>query len=265
MDKTYSLSRRLVQRLAHFFITLLLVIVIVVLLNGDSPVNVSKISGSLYEVLASLKLSGFIGLLAYVVTLSISFILLILSLISSTLRSTITSISDLIGSVPLFVIGSLAMYFVCFRFGWAPLMVEREVLSSYLLPILLLSLKPALFIFNQTQTHLEGFTSGDIYKCAMAKGLPPLQIFRTHLLKLTAPLLLGQQPLVIANLLTGSVIIESLFGIGGLGVYFVSAIEERDTLQIVMSVAVFSILLHWSQWLSEFLAAELDPRLKRHQ
>jgi oligopeptide transport system permease protein len=100
---------------------------------------------------------------------------------------------------------------------------------------------------------------------ARAKGLSEVRIVCTHVFRNLLIPLLGYLGPMAASILTGSFIIEKIYGIPGLGYWFVSSVSNRDY-PLIMGVTVFyCALLLFASFLADMISLYLDPRLAKQQ
>ena len=175
------------------------------------------------------------------------------------------SIMAIIGiSVPSFVIATGLQYIVAIKLGLLPIARWGSFLHL-ILPALSLAALPTAFIARMTRTKMiEELKMGYIV-AARAKGLSESRIIFFHALRnIMIPLLSYLGPLA-ASILTGSFIIEKIYGISGLGYCFVLSVSNRDY-PLIMGVAVFYcvLLLFWT-FLVDLLILYLDPRIAAHK
>ena len=140
-------------------------------------------------------------------------------------------------SVPSFVVGGLLQYFLAVK--WPILPVARyETFASTLMPAFALSLATMATIARYMRASMLEVVSADYIRTAVAKGLRPREIVWRHQIRNAIfPVLTILGP-VIASVLTGSFVIETIFAVPGLGRYFVIAMQNLDY-TLVMGLTVF--------------------------
>jgi oligopeptide transport system permease protein len=164
-------------------------------------------------------------------------------------------------SLPIYLTASLLILFFSVYLNLLPPALW-EGPSSAILPILALSIRPIALVGRLTRVTLIETLSQDYIRTAYAKGLPQAKVLFKHALKNAMIPLLGVLGPVIANLLTGSFLIETIFQIPGLGKYFVSAVLNRDY-PLVMGVSLFyGVLLMGSNLIVDLLITYFDPRIR---
>jgi len=164
-------------------------------------------------------------------------------------------------SVPSFILAPFLQYFFAYKLHWLPL-ARWGSWTHTLLPSLTLSAYPTAFIARLMRTSLSETLRSDYVKNARAKGLSEKEVLFRHALpnSLIPPLsYLGQ---VFVAVLTGSFIVEKIFGIPGLGSWYVNGIINRDYPVIMGTTVFYSALLMVVIFLTDILFTVLDPRIK---
>lgn len=164
-------------------------------------------------------------------------------------------------SVPSFVIAAILMYVFALKLRWLPPAMWGSP-SQAVMPVIALStMEMAVFARLMRSSMLEVINQ-DYIKVARAKGLPErLVIWRHAVRNALIPVVTVAGPLV-ADVLTGSFVIERIFAIPGLGRHFVTSISNRDY-TVTLGVTVFySIFLVIMMLLVDLAYAWIDPRIK---
>ncbi len=134
--------------------------------------------------------------------------------------------------------------------------------AHYILPVLCLALPYGAYCARLMRTSMLEVLNQDFVRTARAKGLPEKIVVYKHALKTAIlPLVSFSGPLA-AHVLTGSLIIESIFKIPGMGTFFVNAVIDRDVFLIAGAVIVYSSLLIAMNILVDVLYVTLDRRVK---
>ncbi|MCZ0933181.1 MAG: ABC transporter permease [Oligoflexia bacterium] len=164
-------------------------------------------------------------------------------------------------SLPSFVMAPIFILIFSFYLGWLqPALWEGPLF--YILPAVVLGLRPASVIARLTRSSVLDVISSDFVRTARAKGLDEKKVFYKHILKNAfLPVLTFSAPLI-AGILTGSFIIEEIFAIPGLGQHFVNSVTNRDYPLILGALLVYSSLLILSNMIVDLLYAYFDPRIK---
>ncbi|WP_445486688.1 ABC transporter permease [Niallia sp. 03133] len=164
-------------------------------------------------------------------------------------------------SVPSFIMAALLQYVFAIKLGWLPV-ARWGTFAQSILPAVALAAGPTAFIARLTRSSMLEVLSNDYIKTAKAKGLGQFVITVKHTIRnAILPVVSYMGPLS-AGIVTGSFVIEKIFGIPGLGSHFVKSIGNRDY-TVIMGVTVFySIILLASVLLVDILYGLIDPRIK---
>jgi oligopeptide transport system permease protein len=164
-------------------------------------------------------------------------------------------------SVPSFIMATILQYFLAIKMGIFPV-ARWETFMHTVLPAIALGSTPMAFIARLTRSSMLEVLSNDYIKTAKSKGLSQGVITIKHTVRnALLPVVTYMGPLT-AGILTGSFVIERIFGIPGLGSHFVTSIGNRDY-TVIMGVTVFySILLLVSILLVDIAYGIIDPRIK---
>ncbi|KON89427.1 peptide ABC transporter permease [Sporosarcina globispora] len=164
-------------------------------------------------------------------------------------------------SVPSFIMASFLQYFLAIKMGIFPVARWESFMHS-VLPAVALASAPMAFIARLTRSSMLEVLANDYIKTAKSKGLSRGVITVKHTIRnALLPVVTYMGPLT-AGILTGSFVIERIFGIPGLGAHFVTSINNRDY-TVIMGVTVFySILLLVSILLVDIAYGIIDPRIK---
>lgn len=132
----------------------------------------------------------------------------------------------------------------------------------YILPVVTLGIRPAAIIARLTRSSVLEVIHSDYIRTARAKGLAATRVLFKHVLRNSLiPVLTISGPLV-ANLLSGSFVIEVIYAIPGIGRHFVQSVTNRDYPLIMGVTLVYALLLIVSNLVVDMLYAVVDPRIK---
>lgn len=162
-------------------------------------------------------------------------------------------------AMPSFVLATLLLLVFCLQLNLVPVWSSSN--PNYVLPIIALSVYPMAYITRLTKTSMLDALNQDYVRTAKAKGVSAaMMIFKHALRNALIPVITYVGPMV-AYILTGSMVVENIFTIGGLGTSFVSSIIDRDY-TIIMAVTIFLAILMVAANLITDLAYKLvDPRI----
>ncbi|MGP1577029.1 MAG: oligopeptide ABC transporter permease OppB [Treponema sp.] len=167
-------------------------------------------------------------------------------------------------SVPLFVVGPLLMFIFAVKLKWLPTsgwINGRQGLKTIIMPALTLSLPYFAYIARLSRASVLEVLRSDYIRTAYAKGLSyPVVLFKHALKGALLPVISYLGP-AFAGIITGSVVIEKIFLVPGLGTFFVQSALNRDYTLIMGTVIVYSIILILMNFLVDILYAAIDPRI----
>ena len=164
-------------------------------------------------------------------------------------------------AVPSYVIATVALYVFALRLGWVPTF-GLDDWRGYFLPVFALSGFWISFIARLARSSLLETLQLDYMITAKAKGLSPGQVLFKHGLRNSLiPVVTVLGP-VVANLITGSFVIEQIFALPGIGRHFVLSITNRDYTAIMGITIFYAAVLMVMIFIVDMLYLVLDPRIK---
>ncbi|MFC6334954.1 ABC transporter permease [Paenibacillus septentrionalis] len=164
-------------------------------------------------------------------------------------------------SIPNFVVASALQYIFGVQLRWFSVTGLYGPLD-YVLPVIALSFLPTAFIARLTRSSMIEVLSADYIKTARSKGLSGRVILVKHALRnAILPVVTYVGPMT-ANIITGSVIVEQIFGIGGLGKDFVNSITNRDYTLIMGLTLFYAVILMIARLITDIAYGFVDPRIK---
>jgi oligopeptide transport system permease protein len=153
------------------------------------------------------------------------------------------------------------MYFFAFRLNWVPVF-GVDSWKGYILPMLALGGYSVSFLARLMRSSLLEVMGQDYIRTARAKGITELRVITKHALRnAMIPVITVLGPTV-ANLLTGSFVIEKIFAIPGMGSYFVNSVTQRDYTTILGMTLFYAAFLISMVFLVDLLYVMIDPRIK---
>lgn len=164
-------------------------------------------------------------------------------------------------TIPNYVIATLLVYFFAYRWGLVTVGFW-EGLPTSILPAVTLAGYPAAFISRLTRSSMLEVLQQDYIRTAYSKGLRERTVVYIHALRnAIIPVVTYLGPLI-AGILTGSFVVEQVFGIPGIGQFFVTSIQNRDYTTIMGVTIFFSALLVTMNLLVDICLGLIDPRIK---
>ena len=168
--------------------------------------------------------------------------------------------STLFTSLPSFVFGSLLLLVFCVTLKWVPVWSPDN--QNYLLPVIALAAYPMAYITRLTKSSMLDVLGQDYVRTARAKGVSQLKtIFKHTLRNSLIPVITYVGPMT-ASILTGSLDVEKIFTIGGLGAKFVEAITNRDYPLIMGTTIFLAVLMVTMNLITDIVYKMIDPRIK---
>ena len=162
-------------------------------------------------------------------------------------------------SMPSFIMGSLMLIVLSVQLGWFP--ANGESAKGLILPVIALSLSPMANITRLTRSSMLDVLGQDYIRTARAKGVSPAKIIFGHALKnALIPVITYCGPML-AYIVTGSLVIEQVFAVPGIGRYFVSSITGRDYPLIMGTTIVLAVLIVVMNLISDIMYKVVDPRI----
>jgi ABC-type dipeptide/oligopeptide/nickel transport system permease component len=164
-------------------------------------------------------------------------------------------------SVPVIIVAPMLQYFFGVQLRWLPLTGWGNV-NQMILPAMTLGFGQAALIARLTRASLLQVLNEDYIRTARAKGLSERRVINVHALKNSIiPIVTIFGPMV-AYLVTGTFVVETIFGIPGMGRFFVTSINGRDYPVIMGTILVFAALLVIANTLVDIAYVWLDPRIR---
>ena len=162
-------------------------------------------------------------------------------------------------SMPSFVMATVLLLVISLQLGWLPSMGNQP--GGLVLPIISLSLYPMAYITRLERSSMLDVLGQDYIRTARAKGLRSgLVIFKHALKNALIPVLTYAGPMI-AYILTGSMVVENIFSVPGLGRLFVNSMLRTDYM-MVMGVTIFlAILIIMLNFITDVLYKVMDPRI----
>ena len=166
-------------------------------------------------------------------------------------------------SIPNFVMAPLMILVFAVHFGWLPAGgLGDGGFKNMLLPVISLALPQIAFISRLTRGSMIEVLRSNYIRTARAQGLPTRTIIFTHALRPALLPVVSYLGPATAAVITGSVVIEQIFSIPGLGRYFVQGALNRDYTLVMGVVVFYGVLIVVFNFLVDLVYGFLDPRLK---
>jgi peptide/nickel transport system permease protein len=177
-------------------------------------------------------------------------------------RDYLVTLFALLGvSVPVFWSGLIFQLFFGYKLGWLPI-TGYKGFEYLIMPAIVLGAGSAAVIARLIRSSLLEVMSSDYIRTARAKGLRSYAVLVRHALKNSLLPVVTVMAIQVADLLSGAVITESVFGIPGVGRISVGAIQGRDFPLLMGSVIMAVILVVVGNLVADISYAYLDPRIR---
>ena len=225
-------------------------------LKSEGAVTVLSMIGE------GLKYSAIIGLLAAALAIVVG---VTLGSIAALKHNRVVDRIIMIGStasvaMPSFVIATLLFWIFCKLLNWFP--TDYQNPAGFILPIITVSLSPACYITRLTRSATLDVLGADYIRTAQAKGVSKNKVLFKHALRNSLTPVITYAGPMIAYVITGSIIVERIFAIPGLGGTFVDCITQRDY-SVIMGTTVFlTYLMVIMVLLSDILYKIVNPRVE---
>jgi len=173
-----------------------------------------------------------------------------------------TTVAILGVCIPTFVTAPLLVLLFAVKLGWVPIAGLNAGLKSYILPIVVLSLPMIAVISRLTRAGMIETLSSNYVRTARAKGLPEHTVVLRHALKTALLPLVSYLGPACAAIITGSLVVERIFAVPGLGKSFVLGALQRDYSVVMGVVILYATLILALNLIADVIYALLDPRVR---
>lgn len=166
-------------------------------------------------------------------------------------------------SIPNFVMAPLLVLIFAIYLGWLPAGgLGGGDLSNLVLPVIALALPQIAYLSRLTRGSMIEVLRSNYIRTAQAQGLPTRTIILRHALKPALMPVVSYLGPATAAVITGSVVIEQIFSIPGLGRYFVQGALNRDYTLVMGVVVFYGVLIIVANFFVDIVYRWLDPRVK---
>lgn len=167
-------------------------------------------------------------------------------------------------SIPVFVIAPVLVLLLAVQLQWLPAgWSGNEGAARLVLPVIALALPQVAYIARLTRASMIDVLASDFVRTARAQGLGMMAVVRYHALKPAMLPVLSYMGPAIAAILTGSVVVEEIFGIPGLGQLFVRSALNRDYTLVLGVVIFYAALVVLLNLVVDILYGAIDPRIRQ--
>ncbi len=232
--------------------------------HGDFGVSFKKIGLTTNQIIGdgfpySLKIGAWSSL--FIIVAGISF-----GIISALKQNKIPDrimmvISTLGATIPSFVFATMFIYIFNRKLGWVP-SFGAGTWKHYIGPVLCIGMFSLAYVTRLTRTSVLDVLQQDYIRTARAKGLPEGVVIVKHALRNALIPVVSYLGPMIAGLITGSFVVEKVFGIAGIGSLFTTSIMNRDYTLIMGITVFFGIFIVIATLIVDILYVFIDPRIK---
>ena len=163
-------------------------------------------------------------------------------------------------SMPSFIMGSLLLIIFSVKLGWVP--ANGASRGGLILPIITLGLYPMAYITRLTRSSMLDVLGQDYIRTARAKGVSGPKIIFGHALKNSLIPVITYFGPMLAFIVTGSMVVEQIFAVPGIGRQFVSSITNRDYMMIMGTTIFLASLIVIMNLITDILYKVVDPRIE---
>jgi oligopeptide transport system permease protein len=168
-------------------------------------------------------------------------------------------------SIPNFVVAPLLILLVAVYAGWLPAGGWDWSVQRMVLPVLTLALPMIAYIARLTRGSMIEVLHSNYIRTARAKGLPEYLVILRHALKPALLPVISFMGPATAALITGSVVIERIYSIPGLGSYFVQGALNRDYTLVMGVVVFYGVIIILLNLIVDILYAWMNPRIRYNE
>ncbi|MBQ3527206.1 MAG: ABC transporter permease [Clostridia bacterium] len=232
------------------------------LVTGDLGVSL-KNGRQINDILAeSFPISAKLGLMAMAFALSLG---TIFGSVAALMRNKlpdriIVFLSTLFTAVPSFVLATLLLWVFCIKLGWLPVWSATD--TNYVLPVIALAAYPTAYVTRLSKTSMLDALGQDYIRTAKSKGVSRLFVIFKHALRNSLIPVITYAGPQIAYIITGSMVVETIFTVGGIGSKFVTAINDRDYTLIMATTVFLATIMVIANLICDLLYKLVDPRIK---
>ena len=208
-----------------------------------------------------LKVSAKLGVIAAALALVVGIVLGAVAALrrNKLIDKVIMVITTALVSMPSFIMGSLLL--ILFAVKWKLLPANGATTQGLVLPVITLSLSPMAYITRLTRSSMLDVLGQDYIRTARAKGVPGVRIIFGHALKNSLIPVITYVGPMLAYIVTGSLVVEKIFSVSGIGRAFVNSITNRDYPLIMGTTIVLASLIVIMNLISDILYKAVDPRI----
>jgi peptide/nickel transport system permease protein len=177
------------------------------------------------------------------------------------------AVSIAAASVPAYATAILLLYVFGVRLGWLPVAGDGQGTADrarhLVLPVVALGLVGAATILRRTRVAMVAALERDDVAFARARGVSSRHILFHYTLRHSAVILMTAASVVLIFMLAGTAVVETAFGLNGVGAYLITAINSKDLPSVQGIATVITVLVVAVNLVTDLLYAVVDPRIQR--
>ena len=230
--------------------------------KGDFGLSTKWVGSTVSElIMGGLSYSVKLGLSAASIAITLGVLLGSLAALhrGKLLDKIIQVVTTALVSMPNFVIATLLLIIFGLKLKWAPTMATQE--GGMILPALSLALYPMSYITRLERSAMLDVLGQDYIRTARAKGLANKKVIFKHALKNSMGPVITYAGPMLAYILTGSMVVENIFSVPGLGRLFVNSMLRTDYMMIMGVTIVLAVAIILMNFLADVLYKIMDPRI----
>ena len=232
------------------------------ILRGDFGLSTKWVGSTVSElIMGGFRYSAILGLSAAVLAIFLGVILGALAALwrGKMLDKIIQVVTTALVSMPSFVIATLLLIVFALKLKWVPTMANQE--GGMILPIFSLAMYPMAYVTRLERSAMLDVLGQDYIRTARAKGLKNNKVIFKHALRnAMGPVITYAGPMI-AYILTGSMVVENIFSVPGLGRLFVNSMLRTDYMMI-MGVTIFlAAMIILMNFIADVIYKIMDPRI----
>ena len=232
------------------------------ILHGDFGLSTGWVGNTVIElILGGFKYSARIGITAGILALVLGVFLGSVAALrrGKTLDKIIQVVTTALVSMPSFVMATILLLVFSLKLGWLPSMGNQP--GGLILPIISLSLYPMAYTTRLQRSSMLDVLGQDYIRTARAKGVKNSKVIFKHALKNTLTPVITYAGPMMAYILTGSMVVENIFSVPGLGRLFTNSMLRTDYMMI-MGVTIFlATMIILMNFIGDVLYKVVDPRI----
>ncbi len=213
-----------------------------------------------------------LGLVSLFISVSLGITAGIVSAVTrgSFLDQLITLLANVGVAIPTFWLGIMGIYFFGLKLGWLPIWGYTSPFQNFwlstrqlVMPAVCLAVVPLAMMTRQSRSSMLEVIRQDYIRTARSKGLKERAVIMRHALKNALILIITLIGLQVASLFSGSVLVETVFNIPGVGRLLVNAVFSKDFVVVQACVLVVAALVAVVNLATDIAYGWLDPRMRQ--